>query len=198
MLQILRSFILYNFITIATVNVICQFLFFVYMYCFRFESFEQIMLIIMDCTCYNYLTSILLAAFLYWIKFKNKNNFNLDNELVSSNIKSIAIGIIITAYLVNNCFVTPSIRLTKNVISIELSIVSLLIIVLSYTGYGNILNYIFGIIISLVLFYTYYEICDTIHFYTWLEIESIIVEKIILLTSFRYIAEQLSIWLSTE
>ena len=196
MLQILRSFILYNFITIATVNVICQFLFFVYMYCFRFESFEQIMLIIMDCTCYNYLTSILLAAFLYWIKFKN--NFNLDNELISSNIKSIAIGIIITAYLVNNCFVTPSIRLTKNVISIELSIVSLLIIVLSYTGYGNILNYIFGIIISLVLFYTYYEICDTIHFYTWLEIESIIVEKIILLTSFRYIAEQLSIWLSTE
>ena len=67
---------------------------------------------------------------------------------------------------------------------------------INYARADGLLNYVFGITLSMVLFMSYYNISDIMWMATWEKIESIIIVKTLIISSIRFISERMSSWLS--
>lgn len=197
-MRFVKDLLIYNAVTAGVINIILQATFFLYSYCILLQPVKDgILSNVMECTRYNILSIGVLFVALYWLEYKSVEiGFK---ELICNNIKSAIIGIVLTAFLVNGCIIGPNERILSSLIRIEFGLILCLLATwINYARVDGLLNYVFGITLSMVLFMSYYNISDIMWMATWEKIESIIIVKTLIISSFRFISERMASWLSVE
>lgn len=195
-MRVLREYFIYTVLTAGVVNLLLQTIFVLYSYCILLQNVKVgILSPVMGCTGYNLLSIGGLVVAFYWLKNKSvKIEFK---ELICNNIKSATIGIILTAFLVNGCIIGPTERILSSVIRVEFGLILCLLAVWIHCARNDaLLNYVFGITLSMVLFMSYYNISDIMWLATWEKIVTIIMVKTLIIGSFRFISECMASWLS--
>lgn len=195
-MRFVKDYLIYNAVTAGVTNIILQVTFFIYSFCILLRPVKEgILSHVMECTGYNLLSvGVLIGAF-FWLKYKDVKIW--FKELICNNIKSAIIGIILTAFLVNGCLIGPTERILSSVIRVEFGLILCLLAVWIHCARNDaLLNYVFGITLSMVLFMSYYNISDIMWMATWEKIETIIIVKTLIISSFRFISESISSWLS--
>lgn len=197
-MRFVKDYLFYNVITAGVTNIILQATFFLYSFCILLRPVKEgILSHVLKCTGYNLLSiGVLIGAF-FWLKYKDVKIW--FKELICNNIKSAIIGIILTAFLVNGCLIGPTERILSSVIRVEFGLILCLLAVWIHCARNDVLlNYVFGITLSMVLFMSYYNISDIMWMATWEKIVTVIMVKTMILSSFRFISERMASWLSVE
>ena len=195
-MRFVKDFLIYNTVTAGVINIILQAIFSLYSYAILLQPVKEgILSHVMECTGYNLLSIWGLFGAFYWLK--NKNVIIGLKELICNNIKSAVIGIILTAFLVNGCLIGPTERILSSLIRVEFGLILCLLAVWIHCARNDaLLNYVFGITLSMVLFMSYYNISDIMWMATWEKIVTIIMVKSLIIGSFRFISECMASWLS--